>query len=253
LYYQSTQPVRYGIKSPTIGITEIKKKWKHYNSALFNNSSPKLNCLSARYLDLLLLSVILVVVASAAVLTICITNNAMRLSYGKRNLKYDSIEFGHQQQMARMQRIVHDVIIDENGVALGGKKAAIQFAYNLMQKAASVETVPAKDAKQLPQGEVDNDMDDDNLDDLSLKVASEVIQFYEMIQGKDAIKSANKEKLLEKIRRFSHFRTTMPEAKLTGPKRRPKRVAAKSRALQGNSLMKLQLMSSEEQQPFRLM
>ena len=46
-----------------------------------------------------------------------------------RNGKYDSIQYGHEKHMENLQ-IPHP-ILDENGVALGGKKASIQFAYNM--------------------------------------------------------------------------------------------------------------------------
>lgn len=214
----------------------------------------------AKYHDLLPLFVVLLVFATA-ILTI-FSVNAIRMSgYGKIGL-----------QIVPMERIVS--ITDENGVVLGGKKAAIQFAYNLRQKAMAAaeaaeelvvpEAVP--DAKQLSQGAeetVGNNMNDDILDQLSLKVASEVIQLYENMQRQDAQKAADKEKLLGKISKFGHFGTSVvkplnldfvgpapleADAKLTGSKRRSKRAAVDDISLNGNPLVKFQQLSDD---PFR--
>ena len=64
----------------------------------------------------------------SAIFTVFMLTNSLNKVQRNRNGKYDSIQYGHEKHMENLQ-IPHP-ILDENGVALGGKKASIQFAYN---------------------------------------------------------------------------------------------------------------------------
>ena len=72
---------------------------------------------------------ILVFIASTAILGLCVLHHGF--SHGNRlNLKYASIEYGHQKRLSEPSFLS---VMDEKGNALGGKKAAIQFAHDLQK------------------------------------------------------------------------------------------------------------------------
>ena len=95
------------------------------------------NCLSTKSKDLKDIFIfgtpksqrILVFIASTAILGLCVLHHG--LSHGNRlNLKYASIEYGHQKRLSDPSFLS---VMDEKGNALGGKKAAIQFAHDLQK------------------------------------------------------------------------------------------------------------------------
>ena len=73
---------------------------------------------------------ILVFIASTAILGLCVLHHGF--SHRNRlNLKYASIEYGgHQKRLSEPSFLS---VMDEKGNALGGKKAAIQFAHDLQK------------------------------------------------------------------------------------------------------------------------
>lgn len=200
---RASQIISDEVKTP---LSDLKKKWKRYNSSLYNVSPAKGSLFSnARPQEILPLCVVLIVVGSA-VFTICALNNAINKSYQRRNHKYGSIEFGHQKIADRMGAQVIDVIKDENGVPLGGKKAAIQFGYDLRNKMAENEDVA--EAVPLDEPEV-KQPNEEMLNTLTMKVANDVMKLYGSIQAKELQKDAKKKILLQKLGEFGHFGTSV--------------------------------------------
>ena len=73
--------------------------------------------------------IVMITTLASAIFTVFMLTNSLNKVQRNRNGKYDSIQYGHEKHMENLQ-IPHP-ILDENGVALGGKKASIQFAYNM--------------------------------------------------------------------------------------------------------------------------
>ena len=74
---------------------------------------------------------VLIIMISSSLFALCILSNGLnRNDFGARNLKYGSIEYGHQKRVLDQLSMIQD----EAGNALGGKKAAIQFAHDLKMK-----------------------------------------------------------------------------------------------------------------------
>ena len=108
------------VKTP---IAELRKKWRQRN--LMDGKS--LLKMDQDRLALCVLTILL----SSVVFALCILSNGLnRGDVGARNLKYGSIEYGHQKRVLDQLSIIQD----EEGNALGGKKAAIQFAHDLRMK-----------------------------------------------------------------------------------------------------------------------
>ena len=97
---------------------------------------------------------------------------------------------------------------------LGGKKAAIQFAYNLKNKLEENEEI-VKEENILSDEEIVNR--------LTLKVTNDVMKMYEELE-ENLDKDAKRQKLLEKIAKFGHFGTTKVKALDLDAKVEPKKV-----------------------------
>ena len=106
-------------------LSDLKKRWKKYNSALY--SSGPVRAHSMKLNDLLPI-VVMIITLGSAIFTVCMLTNALNRAERIRNGKYESIEYAHRTPHIRAP------IVDENGVVLGGKKASIQFAYNMRQQ-----------------------------------------------------------------------------------------------------------------------
>ena len=102
------------IKTP---IAELRRKWRERQPL----SNPKVSH------DRLALC-ILIIIASSTIFALCILHHGLNKG-NRNNLKYGSIEYGFHQRHQRRQDPLS--VTDEKGNALGGKKAAIQFAHDL--------------------------------------------------------------------------------------------------------------------------
>ena len=112
-------------KSPSNIVTDLRRRWKKYHKASLYHSSPIRS--HTMKMNNLLPIIVMIITLGSAVFTVCMLTKALNKNH--RNGKYDSIQYGHEKHMENLQ-IPHP-ILDENGVALGGKKASIQFAYNM--------------------------------------------------------------------------------------------------------------------------
>jgi len=117
-------------KTASLLVSDSKKKWKRYNAPLFHHNIGY-SFKSIRPNEILPLCLFLVIFGSA-VFSIFALNNALNKS-AWRNNKYDSIEFGHLKTLEKEANsdLRSSAIVDENGNFLGGKKASIQFAYDM--------------------------------------------------------------------------------------------------------------------------
>merc|ERR1719384_2640374 len=77
--------------------------------------------------------VVMIITLGSAIFTVYMLTNALNKANRNRNGKYDSIQYAHDGTVSE-DSIYSMTIVDENGIPLGGKKASIQFAYNLRQK-----------------------------------------------------------------------------------------------------------------------
>ena len=110
-------------------LSDLKKRWKKYNSALY--SSGPVRAHSMKLNDLLPI-VVMIITLGSAIFTVCMLTNALNRAERIRNGKYESIKYAHEKELGKLR--VPTPIVDENGVVLGGKKASIQFAYNMRQQ-----------------------------------------------------------------------------------------------------------------------
>lgn len=179
-------------------ISDLKKRWKKYNSALYTSGPVRSGSMKVN--DLLPI-VVMIITLGAALFTVCMLTNALNKAQRNRNGKYDSIQYAHESIPETL------TIMDENGVPLGGKKAAIQFAYNMRQKREQEEQAEQAKSESL---EILSLTDEEIINRLTLKVANDVMKIYDGVQTEDKEKSANKkERLLKKIGEFGHFGTSV--------------------------------------------
>lgn len=172
----------------------LLKKWKKSKSELYSTSRVKSPFFAIRPEELLLICVFGITVGSV-VFTVLVLTNALNRNDMARNLKYDSIEYAHQRVLDKIQRAVPNVIVDEFGVPLGGKKAAIQFAHDLRNKILEEEN---------------NEMEDEEiLNRLTMKVAIDAMKILDDRKIQQADKATQRQILLEKLGRSGHFGTTM--------------------------------------------
>ncbi len=163
---------------------------------------------------------VVIVVVCSGIFTILTLNNAIRHAQGRRNAKYQSIEFAHQKRLQSEPFAIKD----ENGLPLGGKRASIQFAYDRTYEPSTTETVLANGKLEHQPSEPKVVVETDgnpgeavkgakeeeipDLDMLTLKVANDVLNLYQQIKQEEAARREKKERLLEKVRNFGHFGTT---------------------------------------------
>jgi len=183
-------------------LSDLKKRWKKYNSALY--SSGPVRAHSMKLNDLLPI-VVMIITLGSAIFTVCMLTNALNRAERIRNGKYESIEYAHEKKIGKLR--VPTPIIDENGVVLGGKKASIQFAYNMRQQLEQ-DQAPSKDHEK-KDGESSVLTDEEIINRLTFKVANDVMKIYDGVQKQENLdKSAKKERLLKKMGEFGHFGTS---------------------------------------------
>jgi len=188
------------IVSPDVknNIRDLKKRWKKYNSALYTSGPVRSGSMK---LNDLLPIVVMIITLGSAIFTVFMLTNALNKAQRNRNGKYDSIQYAHDGKTADSMSVV-----DENGVLLGGKKASIQFAYNMRQKQEQVDKV--EQVKSETHG-ILGLSDEEIINRLTLKVANDVMKIYDGAQTEDKEKAANKERLLKKLGESGHFGTSV--------------------------------------------
>eukprot|EP00095_Tigriopus_kingsejongensis_P012637 maker-scaffold1516_size37830-snap-gene-0.9 protein:Tk12637 transcript:maker-scaffold1516_size37830-snap-gene-0.9-mRNA-1 annotation:"dna mismatch repair protein" len=216
--------------------------------------------------------VVLAILASAC-FTVVVVQNAVRRASdsGLRTMewggKYESIEYAHRRRREALEqsgRLLPDELKSEEGVVLGGKRASIQYAYDLKgHEAAKEARVEAESRAQ-------------ELEDMIEVLSVKEDDSPELAQDK-------KERLLQKLRDSGHFSTTKVEpleldipnptkvkavsdviiekAKPMGPrprvedetKRRKKRVASSEQTKRSNPLESFRITDTNriEDDPFR--
>jgi len=196
---QSSHMVSPDVKN---NIRDLKKRWKKYNSALYTSGPVRSGSMKVN--DLLPI-VVMIITLGSAIFTVCMLTNALNKAQRNRNGKYDSIQYAHDGTVLEDGSLSMS-IVDENGVPLGGKKASIQFAYNMRQKREQAEKA---EQDKLEGIEILGMTDEEIINRLTLKVANDVMKIYDGVQTNDKEKSANKkERLLKKIGEFGHFGTS---------------------------------------------
>jgi len=187
-------------------LSHLKKRWKKYNSALY--SSGPIRTHSMKLNDILPI-VVMVITLGSAIFTVCMLTNALNKAERLRNGKYESIGYAHEKEMEKL-RVVETPIIDENGMVLGGKKASIQFAYNMRQKLEQNKQGLSKDHEKKDLELTDEEI----INRLTLKVANDVMKMKvdeDTVKDQEVENSAKKERLLKKIGEFGHFGTSAVE------------------------------------------
>jgi len=179
-------------------LSDLKKRWKKYNSALYTSGPVRAHSMK---LNDLLPIVVMIITLGSAIFTVCMLTNALNRAERIRNGKYESIEYAHRTPHIRAP------IVDENGVVLGGKKASIQFAYNMRQQLEQ-DQVTSKDHEK-KDGESSVLTDEEIINRLTFKVANDVMKIYDGVQKQENLdESAKKERLLKKMGEFGHFGTS---------------------------------------------
>jgi len=179
-------------------LSDLKKRWKKYNSALYTSGPVRAHSMK---LNDLLPIVVMIITLGSAIFTVCMLTNALNRAERIRNGKYESIEYAHRTPHIRAP------IVDENGVVLGGKKASIQFAYNMRQQLEQ-DQAPSKDHEK-KDSESSVLTDEEIINRLTFKVANDVMKIYDGVQKQENLDvSANKERLLKRIGEFGHFGTS---------------------------------------------
>lgn len=168
--------------SPGFG-GKIAEKWEELDRVFFAN----------------LPLIVLLVVAAGAAFTCLLLSNGIRTHLSAvggqavLNGKYASIEFGNRRRRAALEesgRLLPDNIVSEDGEALGGKKAAIQYAHDLK-----------KARKNPPTPEMKKENVDEEIEVLIEK----------MVGGEEAAeadKAEKKKALLGKLRESGYFTTS---------------------------------------------
>jgi len=163
--------------------------------------------------------VVMIITLGSAIFTVYMLTNALNKANRNRNGKYDSIQYAHGGEIDDLifemsfedgtvseDSIYSMTIVDENGVPLGGKKASIQFAYNLRQKREQAEKV------EQGKSELEGLSDEEIINRLTLKVANDVMKIYDGAQADNkGLFDDKKERLLKKIGEFGHFGTSAVE------------------------------------------
>jgi len=170
-------------------VDEMMKKWK---KPLFSTSPAKKNFFSMQPQDLLTFCVLLITLGSA-VFSLLILANGLNRDQTVRNGKYDSIDYAHKQFQKKGS--FPYAIVDEFGNPLGGKKAAIQFAYDRKYKNFE-DNNPVLN-------------DDEILERLTLKAADNAMKILEDWKKEEASKEARKRDVIQKLKEFGHFGTTV--------------------------------------------
>jgi len=185
-------------KKASILVSDGKKKWKRYNSSLYNHTIIKGNPLPFRPLEILPVCLVLIVIGSVF-FTICALNNALNKSY--RNLKYGSIDYEHSKLKT---------ITDENGNILTGKKAAIQFYYDRTYPNELSNKSPEE--MDIEKGEfVDSPKADSQVEipRITMDTVNEVMKMLDKIEKQVKERNTNRELLLKKLSEFGHFGTSV--------------------------------------------
>jgi len=183
-------------------IRDLKKRWRKYNSALYTSGPVRSG--SMKINDILPI-VVMIITLGSAIFTVYMLTNALNKANRNRNGKYDSIQYAHDGTVSE-DSIYSMTIVDENGVPLGGKKASIQFAYNLRQKREQAEKV------EQGSSELQGLTDEEIINRLTLKVANDVMKIYDGAQADNkGLFDDKKERLLKKIGEFGHFGTSAVE------------------------------------------
>jgi len=210
-------------------ISDGKKKWKRYNAPLYHHNIGN-SFKSIRPNEILPLCLFLVIFGSA-IFSIFALNNALNKS-AWRNNKYDSIEFGHLKTVLEKEANVDlrsSAIVDEDGNFLGGKKASIQFAYDLTNTRDHKDTadhqilsVDNEDIKPNIENQKvvqDEEVSAENfakeneevLEKLTIQTVDKVMKLFDEIKIKEKAKQneVKRELLLQKLSEFGHFGTSM--------------------------------------------
>ena len=138
--------------------------------------------------------VVLAIVAFSSVFAVVSFTRGLRGNETNLNRKYGSIEFAHSQRMRRQaeleERGLGGPIFSDDGEALGGKKASIQFAYDLNEQ----DDEDAADEANTSQG--------DEFDTMRL------VGELEELAERELSPEQKRERLLKTMESFGHFATT---------------------------------------------
>merc|ERR1712141_157936 len=181
-------------------ISDGKKKWKRYNAPLYHHNIGN-SFKSIRPNEILPLCLFLVIFGSA----IFALNNALNRS-AWRNNKYDSIEFGHLKTVLEKEANVDlrsSAIVDEDGNFLGGKKASIQFAYDLTKTRVHKDTADHQ-ILSVDNEDIKPNIENQNeevLEKLTIQTVDKVMKLFDEIKIKEKAKQneVKRELLLQKL------------------------------------------------------
>jgi len=152
---------------------------------------------------------VLAVVTFSSIVAVITLSNALRGQdlTTRSNGKYQSIEFAHAKHLdkAGTEDTTDHKIVDENGMKLGGKRAAIQFAHDLHQQQQLSDLVE-EDVEE--EEAFTAELDDEVVDALELVGNLQ----RQMSEGhKDNAMTSpeeQRERLLNQIASFGHFATS---------------------------------------------
>ena len=110
------------------------------------------------------------------------------------------------------------LLVDENGIMLGGKKASIQFAYNQWQEViedesidSEEETVLANDGIEVAKSKIkeENELKIEPSNEMLKKITLETVNSVMKILDEQKAKDKEREVLLKKLSEFGHFGTSV--------------------------------------------
>ena len=194
-------------------IADLRRQWRKQKTALYSSSPIKKRSVAGIPANDFLPLMVLFITLGSAIFTICLLVNAVNHKasiLSNQNGKYGSIEFAHQKKMEKLNKIFP--VRDENGNILGGKRASIQFAYNMRNKIENnespdeVENVKVVEKKELRE-EVKEFDDEEIINRLTLRMAEDLLKVYQ--QNVEKQDGPNKEALVKKLGEFGHFGTSV--------------------------------------------
>ena len=106
-----------------------------------------------------MLGILMLMVSSASVgFAVLITFKHLFGNSNEMNNKYQSIEFGNQKIVNKLRKEgrMMEEVRDEEGNLLGGKRAAIQFSYDLLKKFEGLKDVEGNQVETLENIEVED-------------------------------------------------------------------------------------------------
>jgi len=179
---------------------ELKWRWKTKPRFIADSEGNIMDEFGVDQQQVLGFLVLMIVSASLGFALLASFRNMNEDSLMERNGKYDSIGFGRQKilERSRKEGRVIEEIRDEFGNLLGGKKAAIQFGFDMSKRTDNVATADDDDGSIRIQEGGDSDSASEDQKQVSVsEVLENVIIQDPSDQSKEILKTASELKFKE--------------------------------------------------------